>query len=365
MSIRDRLTRKTWRVDDMDCLDGLKAMPDNSVDACVTDPPYGLSDHRPQDVVDCLTAWVNGQEYAPKKRGFMGRTWDSWVPGPEVWREVLRVLKPGGHALVFAGSRTQDLMGMALRLAGFEIRDTLMWMYGTGFPKSLNVSKGIDEALGMERAVIGENPSSRPNSKRKNAGGFDGHKGADESAGIQYRTVAGSDDAREWEGWGTAIKPAYEPILLVRKPLDGAVAQNVMAWGAGGLNVDGCRIVGENRPVMVRTMTVVAANSMSGTSTGATNSGESTNTGRWPANVLLSHLPECVQATSTEIGTRPLRCTGSQGIGHPRIRPGRKTCPCSNAPKDARSRCSMRRAGIVKAKLASRVNPSCPAQVTA
>ena len=112
------------------CLRVLRTLPDNSVDSVVTDPPYGLSDHKPADVVACLTAWLAGKEYRPNKKGFMGRTWDSWVPGPEVWREAFRVLKPGGHVVAFAGSRTHDLMSMALRLAGFECRDTVMWVYG-------------------------------------------------------------------------------------------------------------------------------------------------------------------------------------------------------------------------------------------
>jgi DNA modification methylase len=113
-----------------DCIDVLKGLPDACVDSVVTDPPYGLSDHKPADVAACMMAWAQGEQYRPEKRGFMGNDWDSWVPGPEVWREVYRVLKPGGTALVFAGTRTQDLMGIALRLAGFEITDCLQWMYG-------------------------------------------------------------------------------------------------------------------------------------------------------------------------------------------------------------------------------------------
>lgn len=136
----------------MDCIEGMRAMPDDSVDAVVTDPPYGLSDHKPADVVACLAAWLAGEEYRPKKKGFMGRAWDSWVPGPEVWREVFRVLKPGGHVVAFAGSRTHDLMSMALRLAGFECRDTVMWVYGSGFPKSrdpwkLDIAPAVEEQL--------------------------------------------------------------------------------------------------------------------------------------------------------------------------------------------------------------------------
>jgi len=174
----------------------LKAFPDSAVDAVVTDPPYGLS--KEPDAAEVLRHWLAGDDYVHNGGGFMGKSWDSFVPGPSVWREVLRVLKPGGHALVFAGSRTQDLMSMALRLAGFEIRDTAMWLYGSGFPKSLDVSK-----------------------------------------------VTGSE---EWAGYGTALKPAYEPITIARKPLDGTVADNVLTYGTGALNIDGCRVDGTRWP---------------------------------------------------------------------------------------------------------------------
>lgn len=131
-----------------DCLELLRTLPDSSVDSCVTDPPYGLSEHSTDEIVACLAAWIAGQPYTPKGKGFMGRAWDAWVPGPEVWREVLRVLKPGGHVLAFAGTRSMDLMCMAIRLAGFELRDSIgyahdgggaplmAWTYGSGFPKS-------------------------------------------------------------------------------------------------------------------------------------------------------------------------------------------------------------------------------------
>ena len=170
-----------------DCLDVLRGMADNSVDSIVTDPPYGLSQQGTDDIVECLAAWMRGEPYAPKKRGFMGKDWDGWVPGPEVWRECLRVLKPGGHLLAFAGTRTQDLMTIGLRLAGFEIRDLIMWCHGQGFPKSHNLSG-------------------------------------------------------EWQGWGTALKPALEPITVARKPLTGTVAANVLEWSTGALNIEGCRV---------------------------------------------------------------------------------------------------------------------------
>jgi site-specific DNA-methyltransferase (adenine-specific) len=207
-----------------DSLDVLKTLPDNSVHAVVTDPPYGLGDTSPAQVADCMLAWARGETWTPKGSGFMGKFWDAWVPPPELWREVLRVLKPGGHALVFAGSRTQDLMSLSLRLAGFEIRDTLQWLYGSGFPKSHNVSKALDKQAGEV------------------------------------------DDS--WQGWGTALKPAYEPVIMARKSLKGTVVQNTLEHGCGGINVDACRVAWSE-----------------GEEAGDTHAGSPA--GRWPANVIL------------------------------------------------------------------------------
>ena len=168
-----------------DCIEVLRTLPGNSVDSIVTDPPYGLS--KEPDMAEVLRHWLAGDDYQHTGRGFMGKSWDSFVPGPSVWREALRVLKPGGHLLAFFGSRTYDIGTLAIRLAGFEIRDCIQWIYGSGFPKSKNL---------------------------------DG----------------------EWEGWGTALKPAHEPICVARKPFDGTVAANVLVHGTGALNIDGCRI---------------------------------------------------------------------------------------------------------------------------
>lgn len=221
-----------------DCLETMRSLPDNSVDAVVTDPPYGLSEHKTPDVVACLSAWLAGEEYRPNKKGFMGRTWDSWVPGPEVWREVYRVLKPGGHVLAFAGTRTQDLMCISLRLAGFEARDLIGWIYGSGFPKSMDVSKAIDKAAGAEREVVGQDTKARSTSGASalpTVGGETVYKTWD-------ITAPATEAAKQWEGWGTALKPALEPITVARKPLIGTVAENVLTHGTGAINVDGCRI---------------------------------------------------------------------------------------------------------------------------
>ena len=235
-----------------DCLEELKKLEDNSIDAVVCDPPYGLSNTKPQQVADVLKAWVTGDtESVPAKRGgFMGADWDSFVPPPAVWEECMRVLKPGGHMAVFAGARTQDLMGLSIRLAGFEIRDTLGWVYGSGMPKSLDISKAIDKAAGAERKVVG--PKQYPDGNTRIEawpGGENGHEGwqspgapKGEARGVRNVTAPATSEAQRWDGWGTALKPAIEPILLCRKPLDGTVANNVLAHGVGGLNIDACRV---------------------------------------------------------------------------------------------------------------------------
>lgn len=218
----------------LDCLLGMRTcLADNSIDAVVTDPPYGLS--KEPDMMEVMKHWMNGDDYVHTGSGFMGKSWDSFVPGPSIWKEVFRVLKPGGHLLAFFGSRTYDLGTLAIRLAGFEIRDQIMWVYGSGFPKSLDVSKAIDKSVGAEREVVGCGKSG------KTAGyqllGDSGIKG-----GSYDITAPATDEAKQWSGWGTALKPAHEPICVARKPLSGTVAENVLQFGTGGMNIDGCRI---------------------------------------------------------------------------------------------------------------------------
>jgi DNA modification methylase len=194
-----------------DCLNVLREMPDNSVDSIVTDPPYGIS--------------------------FMAKKWDYDVPSVEVWKEALRVLKPGGHSLIACGTRTQHRMVCNIEDAGFEIRDVVSWIYGSGFPKSLNISKAIDKAAGAEREVVGISTNSRDRSKHVvHAMNEIPNKPID-------ITAPATDEAKQWDGWGTALKPACEFFTLCRKPLsEKTVAANVLKWGTGGINIDGCRV---------------------------------------------------------------------------------------------------------------------------
>ncbi|MGA1296978.1 MAG: DNA methyltransferase, partial [Burkholderiaceae bacterium] len=192
--------------------DVLKTLEDNSVDSIVTDPPYEL--------------------------GFMGKSWDASgiAYSVELWQEALRVLKPGGHLLAFSGSRTYHRMSVAIEDAGFEIRDQIMWIYGSGFPKSLDISKAIDKSAGVEREVLGQD---------KNFGASkasDGKQAFGDYAGQWNITAPATAEAKQWQGWGTALKPAHEPIVVARKPLIGTVAANVLTYGTGGLNIDASRV---------------------------------------------------------------------------------------------------------------------------
>jgi hypothetical protein len=280
-----------------DCLDVLRGMPDNSVDSIVCDPPYGLSDHKPAEVLECLKAWIAGEPYIPKGKGFMGKKWDAWVPGPEIWRECLRVVKPGGHLLAFAGTRSMDLMSMAVRLAGFELRDSigyahdgggaplLAWTFGSGFPKSMNVSKAIDKAAGVEREVVGEMPDRWTGCG--NVLNFSTDRAQDT---VPVLGGPATEAAKQWQGWGTALKPAWEPIILARKPLAGTVAANVLAHGTGGLNIDGCR-VGEE-PITQHGRNASENRAMENPNR-AEPAGRAWS-GRWPANLLHDGSPEVV-----------------------------------------------------------------------
>jgi DNA modification methylase len=244
-----------------DCRDVLAALPDNSVDSVVTDPPYEL--------------------------GFMGKKWDSSGIAYDVtvWKECLRVLKPGGHLLAFGGSRTWHRLAVAVEDAGFEIRDNIAWIYGSGFPKSLDVSKAIDKRAGAEREVVG---AGQYDSRRPRPVSETNIEGAEYGFGAGHSlTDPATPEAKAWEGWGTALKPAHEPIVVGRKPLTGTVAENVLEWGVGGLNIDGSRISAENRPYRVKTGEKWAGSNMDSAGSRAVGV---TSEGRWPANVIFDEV---------------------------------------------------------------------------
>lgn len=235
-------TSSRYRLWTGDNLAVLRSLPANSIDAIVTDPPYGLG--KEPEALEMLRDWLTtGHHDVKSKGGFMGKTWDNFVPQPAQWKECLRVLKPGGHLLTFAGTRTQDLVTLGLRIAGFEIRDTIAWVYGSGFPKSLDVSKAIDKAAGAEREVVGKDKGRTGKSSQPN-GGSTFSDDSYQWPGEFDITAPASDAAKQWAGWGTALKPAFEPITVARKPLIGTVAENVQRYGTGAINVDGCRVEG-------------------------------------------------------------------------------------------------------------------------
>lgn len=238
-----------------DCLAIMPTLAADSVDAIVSDPPYGLA--------------------------FMGKAWDHGVPGVEFWKEALRVAKPGAHLLAFGGTRTFHRLACAIEDAGWEIRDTIMWVYGSGFPKSHDVSKAIDKAAGADR--------EREMRFTATIKGGALHAGKENGNGRSWNSVQSNlpatDAARQWQGWGTALKPAWEPIIVARKPFDGTVAQNVLAHGTGAINVDWCRVECEGKPMF--TNGVDRERLRSSYDTGGSNrTGEMSTQGRWPANLI-------------------------------------------------------------------------------
>ena len=274
----------SWILEHADCLDAMREMPADSIDAIVTDPPYGLE--------------------------FMGKNWDRGAPGVPFWTEALRVAKPGAHLVAFGGTRTFHRLAVAIEDAGWGVRDCLSWLYGSGFPKSLDVSKALDKAAGVEREVVGQSDYAARANKVSRA--IEPGGGVRYSEDTRLITAPATDAARQWQGWGTALKPAWEPIILARKPLVGTVAGNVLAHGTGALNIDGCRIgttdnlnggayseggrgglPGDEREGVAAGMFAEGGGRIPG--------GFSQPAGRWPANVALDE--EAAAVLDKQTGT--------------------------------------------------------------
>jgi len=281
-------------------IETLKTYPDNYFDSVVTDAPYGLGKEPIAEQV--MRDWIEKGYHEISGSGFMGKEWDAFVPQPLFWKEVFRVLKHGGHVVSFFGTRTYDWGVMAMRFAGFEVRDCIQWLYGSGFPKSHNIGKALEakilfnDASGRSQKLL--------DGKRVNAG-MHLHKISYEQ-GVEKKDYSEisrdkvidvcfkTEEGKQWEGWGSALKPANEPIVLARKPLEKglSIAENVLKWGVGGINIDGCR-VGEELIKGQKASTLGNGLNMSG--------GKAQeeympidNKGRFPANLILSHHPDCV-----------------------------------------------------------------------
>lgn len=298
-------------------LDVLPTLPDNSVDSIVTDPPYEL--------------------------GFMGKSWDNSgiAYSVELWTECMRVLKPGGHLLAFGGSRTWHRLAVAIEDAGFEMRDSIAWLYGSGFPKSMDISKQIDKQAGAEREKI-RIDSSEVRNPKATGGGRDGTEGAtrpwiEKALEIGYHEkdsdTPATDEAQKWQGWGTALKPAFEPVVVARKPLEEkTVAANVLKFGTGGLNIDGSRI---------GTEVISTHNAPKGTfaggeqDRGSDTSTYKEHTGRWPANIILDpYTAELLDEQSGISKPKPEKVGPKGGSGFGYFDDGKTASTTGRWPED-------------------------------
>lgn len=296
-----------------DCVEIMRTMEADSVDAIVCDPPYDL--------------------IGTARGGFMGKAWDATGVAfdPATWTEAIRVLRPGGHLLAFGGTRTHHRMMCAIEDAGFEIRDVLSFMYGSGFPKSLDVSKAIDKAAGAERDVLTEGaPVKRmiPGADQNATGSWIKDNGR---VFVPTTTAPATPSAQQWDGWGTALKPAWEPVVMARKPLsESSVAKNVLKHGTGAINIDATRIAASGRPLREidakpeANGPVYAGRREAGHGfDGGSKAVGETNQGRWPANVVLQHSDTCEQVGQTQVKARVINRFDDgakpfgDGAGHP------------------------------------------------
>lgn len=301
----------TYELINADCRAVLANMADDSVDSIVTDPPYHLTSIVKRFGPGQAPAQFGSDgAYARASRGFMGQTWDvgDIAFDPELWAECLRVLKPGGHLLAFSGTRTYHRMAYAIDAAGFEIRDMLSWLYGSGFPKSHDVALAMDKAAGAEREVIGYDAANVAQQTAKKStrayGDFAGNDG--------LITAPATPEAQQWAGWGTALKPACEPICMARKPLIGTVAGNVAVHGTGAINIDGCRVPTDPQADASQFRTMARGErAADGWGMGATQDAVVLSAaGRFPANVLhdgsdevMAGFPETTSGGGPKPGT--------------------------------------------------------------
>jgi len=269
-----------------DCLDLMAGMETNSVDTIVTDPPYGLE--------------------------FMGKEWDHGVPGVPFWKAALHVAKPGAMLLAFGGTRTHHRLMCAIEDAGWELRDTVCWLYGSGFPKSHDISKAIDKAAGAEREIVGRSSyaSRRPNPMAGTTYGYN-EQGYDISANLNI-TAPATDAAQLWDGWGTALKPAWEPIIVAMKPRDGTFANNALKWDVAGLWVDGGRVPTNGDKAKFPAGIVSNSESVYGSGLGLyadrSRPADAAPQGRWPANLILDEAAAAMlDEQSGESKPRPVR----------------------------------------------------------
>ncbi len=274
---------KNYKIACGDCLDKLKKLPTNSVDSVVTDPPYGIS--------------------------FMSKKWDYDVPSVEIWKEVFRVLKPGGFLLSFAGTRTHHRMAINIEDAGFEIRDMIAWVHGQGFPKSIDISKAIDKKLGKKREVLKRTitkSGGMANVNKVNKEQKFRPNNYNEHGNIFEETIPASKQAKYYYGWGTALKPCIEPIVVARKPLsEKTVSDNVLKYGTGGLNIDGCRVSHNDKNTLSRYKNKLGKEVQEGkTGIGykkknfgkhSKENFEKAKQGRWPGNLIHDGSEEVVK----------------------------------------------------------------------
>lgn len=291
---------KDVRVYAGDCLDVLRELPEKSVDSLVTDAPYGLSDQCLEDVQACLRAWLNGERYEHGRGGVGGELWDGWVPGPEIWREAYRVLKPGGHLATFSSNRTMDLMGIGLRLAGFENRLSLYWLYADKMNRGYDISKGIDKYYGCEREVVGVKRGTgceystviREMERRR----VRQEELSCRLSSEEYSWTAPTHPmAKMYDQWNTALKPSVDPILVFRRPIEGTVVENTLKYGVGGLNIKANRIGASTKSHSGVRDSLVYGNYKDAMS-------QAHEYGRFPNLTLVQHMPGCEEGVTCEEG---------------------------------------------------------------